>query len=218
MYSFNTTYFTEKLTPPALRVVRILAFLRVITVPLQRKWDDFLEYINGSSYAVYSDVTSYIIGDRVKYGISIYECILGTTGNYPLNTLYWLLINKDFVGCDARIKFNSQKIIFEYVLNLYLNDTPTKLPLIYTTRNTIDVNGFYLGVDGISELGELGADSTQDDYLGTSYTLNQYSFTIYVPILLYTSLAATSADRLERVKNIADKYKLAGTTYDVITY
>lgn len=218
MYAFSTTYLTEKLLPPALRQVRILAFLRVLAIPLQSKWNDFLEFISGSSYTNFSDVTFYVVGDRVKYGQSIYECILPIVGVIPYDTTYWLLINKDFVGCDARVKFNSQKMVFEYVLNLYLNTTPTTLPLIYTTRNTVDVNGFYIGVDGVSELGELGTSVNQDDFLGTSYTLGQYAMTIYVPLALYTALASTAADREAIVRNIADRYVLAGIEYNVLTY
>lgn len=219
MYLFNTTYLTEKLTPPALRQVRILAFLRVLTSPLTSKWNDFLEYINGSNYSDWSNVTAYVLGDRVRYGYSIYECIQASTGKIPqTETDYWLLINKDFVGIDAKTKFNAQKMVFEYVLNLYLNTTPTTIPLIYTTRNVVDSNGFYMGIDGDSSFGELGTESNQDDYLGTSYTLGQYAMTIYVPLALYTGLASTAADREARVRNIADRYVVAGINYDVQTF
>lgn len=219
MFAFNTSYISEKLVPPALRSVKILAYVRVLLAPLQTKWNDFLEFINGSNYLAWDILNIYAVGDRVKYGESIYEALQASAGETPYNnTDYWLLINKDFVGCDARVKFNSQKIVFEYVLNLYLNTTPTTLPLIYTTRNTMDVNGFYLGVDGVSELGELGKDNNQDDYLGTSYTLGQYAMTIYVPLALYTSLASTANDRESRVRNIADRYCPVGINYNVNTY
>lgn len=218
MFSFSTTYLSEKLVPPALRQIRILAYLRVLLAAIQVKWDDYLEYINGSSYAVFDISNPYVVGDRVRYGYAIYECIQNSTLIIPTDTNYWLLINKDFVGVDARRKFNSQKIVLEYVLNLYLNTTATTLPLIYTTRNAVDTNGFYLGVDGDSAFGELGTEINQNDYLGTSYTLGQYAMTIYVPLAIYNSLATTAADREKRVRNIADKYVVAGINFDVQTF
>jgi hypothetical protein len=219
MYSFNITYLTEKLTPPALRQVRILAFMRVITAPLAYKWRDFLEYINGSSYTEFDYSSPYTVGDRVRYGYAIYECIQDASLIIPYgNPDYWLLINKDFVGVDARRKFNSQKLVFEYVLNLYLNTTPTTLPLIYTTRNTVDSNGFYIGAKGYGDRGEIGKSVSQNDFIGTGYTLGQYAMTIYVPLALYNSLATTANDREQRVRNVADKYVMAGIEYNVLTY
>ncbi len=219
MYSFSTSYISEKLVPPVLRQVKILAFLRVLLVSVQTKWDDFKKYISGSSEIKWSNVTAYSVGDRVKYGYSIYEALQSSTGEIPFeNTDYWLLVNKDFVGCDARVKFNSDKIVFDYVLNLYLNITPTTIPTIYTTRNQVDANGFYMGVDGDGLFGELGTDENQNDFMGTAYSLGQYAMTIYVPLALYTSLASNAADREARVRNIADRYVMAGVLYEIQTY
>lgn len=219
MYLFNTTYLSEKLVPPALRQVRILAYIRVLLAPIQIKWNDFLEYINGSNYLNWDGANPYVVGDRVKYGYAIYEALQASAGEIPYNnTDYWLLINKDFVGLDARRVFNSHKMVFEYTLNLYLNTTPTTIPLIYTTRNVIDANGFYMGDSGYGELGEMAKSNAQNDFMGNSYSLNQYAMTIYVPAALYTSLASTSADREARVRNIADRYVPAGIQYNVTTY
>lgn len=218
MYAFNTTYLTEKLTPPALRQVRVLAFLRVISAPLTSKWNDFLEYINGSNYSVFDISNAYSVGNRIRYGYAIYECIQASTGYLPTNTDYWLLINKDFVGVDARRKFNGQKLVFEYVLNLYLNTTPYTVPLIYTTRNAVDGNGFYIGSKGYGDRGQMSKSTNQDDYIGTGYTIGQYAMTIYVPLALYNSLASTASDREQRVRNVADKYVPAGILYNVTTY
>lgn len=219
MYSFSTSYISEKLVPPILRQVRVLAYLRVLLISVQTKWGDFLEYINGSFYINWNVLTAYTVGDRIKYGTATYEALQNSTGEIPFeNTAYWLLINKDFVGCDVRVKFNSDKIVFEYVLNKYLNTTPTTIPTIYTTRNQVDSNGFYMGVDGDGLFGELGTDENQNDFLGTTYSLGQYAMTIYVPLALYTSLATTAADREAIVRNIADKYVMAGIVYEVVTY
>jgi hypothetical protein len=219
IYNFDIDYLTEKLTPPVLRQSRIIAFLKVICRPLQLIWKNTEKYFNGSGYAIWSNVTTYNRGDKVRYGYEIYDALQSSTGEVPFeNTDYWLMINKDFVGLDARARFNGGKMLFEYILNLYLNTTYATLPTIYTTRNTVDVNGFFMGTDGASELGELGTETNQDDFLGTTTTINQYAMTIYVPSALYTSLATTSADREARVRNIADRYVYAGIQYNVTTY
>lgn len=219
MYVFNTTYLIEKLTPPVLRKVRVLAYLRVLLASLQIKWNDILEYFGGSNYSTWAASDPYLKGDRIKYGYAIYEALIANTNITPYgNESTWLIINKDFVGIDAKVRFNGQKMIFEYVLNLYLNTTATTIPLIYTTRNNVDTNGFYLGVDGDSSFGELGLDSNQNDYLGTSYIIGQYAMSIYVPLSIYNSLASSPADRESRVRNIADRYIVAGINYNVLTY
>lgn len=219
MYAFDIDYLTEKLTPPQLRQIRIIAFLKVICRPLQLIWKNTEKYFNGSGYAVWSNATTYFRGDKVRYGYEIYDALQGSTNEVPFNNPdYWLMINKDFVGLDARVRFNGGKMLFEYILNLYLNTTYSTIPTIYTTRNSVDVNGFFMGTDGNSELGELGKENNQDDFLGTTATINQYAMTIYVPAALYASLATTTADREARVRNIADRYVYAGIQYNVVQY
>lgn len=219
MYAFDIDYLTEKLTPPQLRQIRIIAFLKVICRPLQLIWKNTEKYFNGSGYAIWSNATTYNRGNKVRYGYEIYEALQTNTAKVPFdNTDYWLMINKDFVGLDARVRFNGGKMLLEYILNLYLNTSYSAIPTIYITRNTIDVNGFFMGTDGNSELGELATITNQDDYLGTSTSINQYAMTIYVPSVLYTSLATTAADREARVRNIADRYVYAGINYNVVAY
>lgn len=222
IYGFDTDYISEKLVPPLLRATKRLAWIRVLVANIQQKYNDIFgvqSYYNGFYYANWSSVTAYVVGNRVKFGIAIYECIEDNTGLSPeVNTDEWLLIEPDFVGADERVKYNGGKMVLEYVLNRYLNTTATTIPTIYIQTNTVDVNGFYMGVDGISELGELGTNTSQNDFLGTSYTLNQYCFTIYVPAALYTTLGTSAANRENRVRNVADKYVIAGINYNVTTY
>lgn len=222
IYGFDTDWIVEKLLPPQLRTVMRMAWLRVLVSDIKSKYIDIYgvqSYYNGFSIAKWSSATAYVIGNRVRYGVSIYEALTDNTGLSPdINTSDWLLIEKDFVGADERVKYNGQKMVLEYILNRYLNTTATTIPTIYILNNPVDVNGFYMGIDGASELGELGTNTNQNDFLGTSYTLNQYCFTIYVPLALYTSLGTTAANRENRVRNVADKYIIAGVNYNVTTY
>lgn len=223
IYPYDTSYVSEQLLPPEMRTPMRLAWIRTLLASVRAKYNDIFgstqSYTQGFSYANWSSITAYTKGNRVKYGVSIYEALVASTGSDPeVNTDDWLLIEKDFVGVFERVKYNGQKMVLQYVLNRYLNTSYATLPTIYIQTNNIDVNGFYLGVDGASELGELGDNANQDDFLGTSYSLNQYAFTVYVPTALFTTLGTTAANRENRVRNVVDKYRLAGMTYNVTTY
>ena len=231
---YDVNYVQEKLTPPLLRAPIRLDWLKTLTYPIQKKYDDIYgvqSFVRSFSLAKWSAVTAYVVGNRVRYGISIYECLIANTGVDPTSdSVTWFKICEDFVGIDERIKFSSQHMVFQYVLNRYLNITYATIPQIYTVKNSIDTNGFYMGVDGDGSYGEMGvgtgALTNQDDFMGTSYSLNQYAFTIYVPIALANSFTSETPDvvpniapnRERMVRNVADKYKLAGMTYNVVTY
>lgn len=47
---------------------------------------------NVNPRGVYSNTTSYNIGDSVSYGVSSYIAITATLGNLPTNTTYWQLL------------------------------------------------------------------------------------------------------------------------------
>lgn len=227
IYAYDTNYVQEKLTPPLLRTPIRLDWLKTLTRPIQLKYTDIFDTSNsfkaGFSAAKWNVLTAYAVGNRVRFGISIYECLIANTGIDPsYDNVTWLLIEKDFVGLDQRIKFSSQHMVFQYVLNKYLNTTPATLPTIYTLKNVVDTNGFYLGSDGDGSYGELGHNTgsvtNQDDFLGTSYSLIQYAFTIYVPAALFTTLGSNAANREQTVRNVADQFVLAGITYNIVTY
>ena len=220
-YSFDTDYISEKLVPPVLRSAMRLAWVRVLLASIKAKYDSIFgitSYTKGYAVAVWNAGTNYAIGIRAKYGISVYEALTANVGlTPPENPSDWLLYLPNFVGTDERVKYNGQKMVLEYVLNRYLNTTATTIPTIYITNNVVDVNGFYMGFgNGQGDLGEMGNASTQDDFLGISYTLNQYAFTIYVPAALYATLGTTAVNRENRVRNVADKYVIAGMSYNII--
>lgn len=229
-YNLDTASASEQLIPPQLRNPKRLAWLQTLLAPLQQKhYDTFSpnSFYQGFADPIWDVATAYTVGYRVRFGISIYECLVADTGTVPpSDSDIWLLICKDFVGASERVKYNSGKMLFEYILNRYLNTTTTVPPLIYIVNNTVDTNGFYMGVDGDGFQGELGTDTNQDDFLGTAYTLGQTCFTIFVPIGLANTFTSETADvvpnltdnRENIVRNIADKFTLAGMLYDVKSY
>lgn len=222
----DINYVEEKLIPPLLRTPIRLDWLKTLTAPIQKKYNDIYSiesFVRSFSVSKWSVLTAYTVGVRVRYGVAVWECLIANTGVDPTSdTVTWFQIAQDFVGVDERIKFSSQHMVFQYVLNRYLNTTAYTVPKIYTLTNTIDTNGFYLGTDGDGSFGELGDNTgsvtNQNDFLGTSYSLNQYAFTVYVPAALFLTLGNSTANREQTVRNVVDKYRLAGITYSVTTY
>lgn len=230
IYSFDTAYLSEKLLPPQLRTPKRMAWLQVLLISLQKKHNYTLEanqsFASGFSINKWSALTNYTSGNVVRFGVAVYEALKNSTGVVPIgNDAYWLKIQDDFVGADVRVLFNGGKMLFEWILNKYLNISPVSVPKIYITNNVVEVNGFYVGVDGDVK-GELGTAPNQDDFLGLSYNLNPYAFTIHVPISVSNGLTTESADTVPNISNnrenivrgIADRVNLAGIKYNVITY
>ena len=222
MYSIYIIQFSllwEKLCPPILRKALHLSWGTVLTQPLQYLRDLIFEnYANGSNYNAYDNATAYVVGDRIYYtNRSVYECIEGTTGNLPTDTTYWRKIVDNRIGIRERIKYNSQKIVFEYALNRWF-DVPSVDPQIYIQNNTIYGTAFLMGRAGIYSSTMPRSSSHQLYYLGNGYDYRSDAFTIYVPILVFNALANNDTNRENVVRNFADNYVLAGITYTVVTY
>ena len=229
IYDFDPDYISERFVPPLLRKPKRLALLQVFLCSLKKKQNYIFAATNsfrkGFNVTRWSNVTAYTKGGLTRFGISVYEALVNNTGVIPSSDdTTWLLIEKDFVGADERVKYNGGKMLFEYVLNRYLNTTATTVPLIYIMNNSINTTGFYMGVTGDSK-GYMGTNVNQKHYLGTSYSLVEYSYTIYVPIGIANSLTSETPDvvpnitanRENIVRGIADKYNLAGLLYNVVT-
>jgi hypothetical protein len=58
------------------------------------------------------------------------------------------------------------------------------------------------------------------DYMGNmpTYITGTFDFTINVPLDLFDTLGTTTTNKENTIRQFADKYNLAGTTYNVITY
>lgn len=221
IYIFNTNFIGEKLVPPALRGTIHLAWLKVILAPIQSLWRlIFVDYKDGSLYARYNSLSAYVRTDRVVYSDrKVYECILNASaGITPANTTYWVKVNDNFIGASERVKYNSQKILFEYALNKWFFVDPAA-DQIYIENNIVNGSFFLLGgQDGLtsSKLANNSVDSSS--YLGNAYTPTLYDYTIYVPLAVFNAQGSTTANREQAIRNFADKYNLAGMIYNVVTY
>jgi hypothetical protein len=222
IYDFDVDVSAPELMPPVLRQNTHKAWFKVLLKPIQYLWAlIFQEYKEGlSSYAAWTNALGYSIGVRVRYtDKAIYECIQGAFGNTqsPINTLYWVKIQDNFIGANERVKYNSQIIVFEYALNKWFINlfTPNQ---IYITNNATSSQMLMGQTSAYSS--PIAANSIFSTYyMGNAYTPTQYDFTINFPIALFNALPpALNADKEKLIRNFADKYKLAGMTYNIITY
>lgn len=222
VYTLSVNYISEKLVPPSLRGVKMLAWLRVILKPLQSQWNNvFDDYATGSGYAQYDVSLSYVRTDRVIFSNkSVYECILdATAGIPPDDSVYWVKINDIFIGANERLKYNSQKIVFEYALNKYFQ-IPVS-PFIYITNNFVVAdNVFVMSNSGLTSSVMPLNSAYQINFLGLvpAYATSVNDYTIYVPLAVYNALGTNAINRENAIRQFADKYNLAGIQYNVIAY
>lgn len=215
IYDYDNEIVAEQLTPPTLRESKFLAWLYVITKPIQNFWSlIFQDYKIGSNYTDFGFFTQYYVGDRVLFADkAIYECIKNSLNNSCLDNVFWTKVNDIFIGTDERVKYSAQKLLFEYALNKFFITSG-----IYITNNFIDVGDVFVMDTDSTESSVMPLDSFyQEDYidLTATYASGIYDYTIFVPISDYTTLGA-SANAI--IRTFADKYNLAGMQYDIQTY
>lgn len=207
--------------PPALRHTIHLSWLKVILKPIQSFWKlIFVDYKDGSLYSVYDVSLGYVRTNRVVYSDrKVYECILNASaGITPSNATYWVKVNDNFIGASERVKYNAQKIVFEYALNKWFFVDPLA-DQIYIENNIVNASFFLMG----GQTGETSSKLPQFSINATSYLGNVYSptnndFTIYVPVAVFNAQGSTTANREQAIRNFADMYNLAGMIYNVSTY
>ena len=62
IYDYDNELVGEQLTPPVLRKTKFLAWLNVITSPVQKLWNTiFIDYKDGSDYPDYDAFTFYAL-------------------------------------------------------------------------------------------------------------------------------------------------------------
>lgn len=226
IYDINYTDQVENNLPVEKRKPGFISWL--VALLSAQKWRSdifFNEYVQGSSAALWSPfVTLYPKGTRVNFFRSIYEATRSVpSGHFPTDANYWIKITEDYRGVNERVRYNSQKIILEFILNKWFNttwvqpdsvSTPTR-PDIYIDNNNLPMPVFTVFEDA-NPLSEVFTY----DYLSNSYVMEEYTydvncFTIYVPVVIFTGLGA---DAELQIRTIADRYVIAGMIYNVTTY
>jgi len=224
-YDIDYNDLVFNLTPQTRRKPRFISWFLSLLAPQKNVSDLFFDvYVGGQTYPYYNPlVTSYPKGTRVTFLGAIYEAQLSTGGALPTDTNYWTQIVADFRGVNERVRYNSQKILLEFILNKWFNTTwlqpddpfnPTR-PEIYVDSNLTDNQVLTSYYTENAESNIYYYDSLTYAYVLNNYTFNQPAFSIFVPAYL---LVALGVDAQNQIRAIADKYVIAGITYDIQTY
>ena len=217
IYDIDFNQQSIDLLPPDKRDPQPLALVKSLLTPVQWCRDLVLgTFKTGSSAPAYSAGT-YNKYDKVKYNKSIYEALV-TTANIPTVTTDWMLIQPNFIGVDERIKYNGQKIILEWALNVEF-DGVFRQPAtglnsdIYISNIAPVLAGFRIGLDesgtSVSSIGQ----TTSSDSIGGRYPFIQVNnFQINIPAALY----ALTND--PAIRNFVDKYIPISLNYLIVSY
>lgn len=220
-YDYDTEQVNEELLPPQLRQPKEKAWLKILMVPLQWIRDLFFDsYIAGSNDNTWDDITTYFPGVRAVYfDNAVYEAIQTNINTPPdLYPDYWFKVQDVFIGVEERLKYNSQIIVYEYALNNWFRNVGAT-DQIYIQNNVTNTDFFLMGESSVlsSSMSVLSTAST--DFMGVVYTPGaQYDYTIMVPAALFATMGATTQDRENAIRNIANKYNMAGMQYSVATF
>ncbi len=131
-----------------------------------------------------------------------------------------ILDGSDNFGLNERLKYNSQTILFEYILNkefgvvsapfIYIENFVGGLDTVYLTETTSASPPTYFG-DSPNQVDTIFIGN-EEDYIPA------FDFTVWVPLALYNSLGASIAERTARVQFEVNKYKIVGVNNNIQTY
>lgn len=226
-YNVNFSNVWQNLMPPNKRLTKYLAWGKVLVYPLQWLHSRlFLDYKEGTIYLDWVVSTAYTKNTFVRYtNKSIYYCIQDHTSSStinPLDTNYWYKTQDNFIGVTERMKYTSQIILFEYALNRWFGLTfvqPPSVNPIYINTNDIDINSFLVSSDDANSAYAAYAGNEALQYVGLSYdSTDNNSFTIYYPVGLPATLGITDNLLKQQIATLANKLKVSGTSYNILSY
>lgn len=211
----------KELLPPKKRLLNWLAWINSLAAALQSVHSYFfIIYKTGSSAPVWDNATTFFKGVQVVYfDNGVYECLQTNSATVPnLYPDYWYKITDNYIGVDERLKYNSQIIIYEYALNKWFRNIGATNQ-IYVVNNVTYGTAFLLGNTGQYSSSLPNTYWFAANALGNTYTVSTpYDYTIKVPVALWNTLGSITNDKNNAVRNVAERYNMAGMTYNIITY
>jgi hypothetical protein len=250
MSIYDVTYNSvdEKLSPFGYRGKSIFQkFLNVLTYPLQWLRDIFFDYYMDSATLAYyktaldgtgGAATIAMRGDVFRFiDNTVWECQTDGTALITDNPLLlptsvnWLQFTQDCVGLNERIKYSSQKLLLEYILDRYFN--PSGYIALSGHQYAIWIENLH--IDNLFFIGEkfdgMGSAVISQDYLYGSPDPdalffisesddmategNKYTFEVHIPTAIATDLGT---DYIDIISEIVNRYKNVGTTFIITTY
>jgi hypothetical protein len=226
-YNINFSNIWQNLMPPNKRLTKYLAWGKVLVYPIQWLHSRFfIDYKDGSVASNWISATVYTKDSLVKYtNKSIYSCIQNHTSSNtitPLNTEYWYKTQDNFIGLTERLQYTSQIILFEYALNRWFGLTfvqPPSVNPIFIQNNIIDTNSFLVSSNDENSAYASSEGLNALQFVGATYASNfSYAFSICYPVGLPTTLGIADSVLRQQISTLADKLKVSGTTYNIISY
>lgn len=218
IYDFDTGIFVDNNLPPDKRKPNFSVTVFSLLSGLKYNNDKYKLYREGDLYIPWLSATSYSIDDVVTYqGMNYISLQNSNVGNRPIaSPLYWLVINQSSIGADERVRYQPNKLIFEYALNRYFGTTfrqPDDVSDIYITNASFFNQSFIVG--GIESNSSIIYKGTSTGYVINDYFVQLgYSFVINIPASVYADLGGSDTI----VRNFADKIVPAGKNYIILTY
>lgn len=244
IYDINFLQLQTEILPPSKRTVNTTAYLKLFGDYYQFLhsivFTDY--YLGGGGYLKFDTTfAGYADGDRVRGNDNkIYELIdatkkitaLGLYANPKDNLEAWTEITVDYRGVFARSRYNSQKLVLEFVLNEYFetefrqpDDDTTPTPSDIYIVDAPDPHPYFIVQDSQASSPVINSPTYTNNFVTDSAAfLTSYWRTIYVPESgsspipgWWTAFNAYS-DGERKIRAVVDLYNLAGVNYQILTY
>ena len=220
----------KNLNIPALRTLLHTAWLNILAAPLVFLQNIWNFRVVGSSFSVFNPTTNYNVNDIARYGRASFLCILTPPiGLFPLptNATYWYLILDDYIGLNETSKYSAQKVMLEYALNRRFSPSTITPPFsssnvsIFITNNANSPVILWSAPSGTNTFTYTAPNSSISFWysiLGNPTITPTYSYTINVPTAIMTAISTTFTEAQYIVTQEANRYSLAGITFNIIQY
>lgn len=214
-YDVNVSQQAVELLPPDKRDINHVTLANSLLNCVQWCRDAlFGSYKKGATAPAYA-AGLYHMYDQVVYNKAVYYSLIGANTDLP-TTNSWIKTQDNFLGVDQRVKFNGQRIVLEYALNLHFEGVyrPTGSSAksdIYLVNSPYVIAGFRVGATDkwSSSVGR----TFSSDTIGLSYPFVQISnFEIKIKSSVYL------LTNEQAIRNFVNKYIPVSLNYIVTPY
>jgi hypothetical protein len=212
IYDLDTIVFTNNNLPPDKRMQNISLLAYSLLSALQYNIDNYETYRTGDVYSYWDRLASYSIGDVVTFQGKNYMSIQNSNvGRLPVDTIWWVLVNGSSIAADERIRYQPNRLIFEYALNRWFGTAFRQPPLqsdIYIEDTSFYNPSFIVG--GIESNSSITYLDRSTGYVFNDYFVQlPYSFSVNIPTAAYADLGGGDAVLYEFINKITAAGKTA---------